>query len=1257
MKKFLLFYFIFFSSSYLQDREDDEKNTFISKDKNNIENEQEKLNKYDERSNNVFSELINLFQNIIMYIEKNITNEEVEKKVKQIFYTEFTNDIKFEKFKNILMDYYKNQQENKDFPVTESILKITFDAIAALIVLCEKIINNNDIVINSELVMNAVDINELCDNLESFLSKYSYFIDKSPILVKEDKIISLCKELNLIQNTLVSLIGNIGQNIEKKSYNKIGFFSEIVFGRGGAYNKTENPYKYYQNEIIWQQLIIMSNQLQKNIILIDEVLKNEIQEKTFYEIYNKIIEQVVQIVCFIELQIENKFIPICGKDISLKSNKNILQKEIAYISKNIFHKKKKLAKLRMNKGNKNKTSELVDTEIIFCKRLYEKITELNKAEKNLCLYSFQRIYRSAYFSCIGFREYNNLSKFSFNLLHNHTLNVMSFAVFVRAYLYIKDIVSGGIFQKTINVLAKVYTAMQNGFSTDRDKTIYSTSPSIAINDAMLTVYLGENPYCKEEIEAKLRQLGDSGLRQNEIQYKRLPIEIEKKIELALPKSALGNPIISELLVIHDSNKKFCEESEKRREELSRGKGDIIDKISSVAVTDVRRAFKYNFFGDKGYEKVIKLIGEGNRAELTPEYFNKIREYMLWQQEGEKKLADSINLWNNSYHNIGFNGLADTANSIFIGPLVASIAISIMFKTGASYAIRTGILNPIKSFFNLIHAHCMGDSSAAGIVNIENSPNSIANINEADELESEIRFDSQTFDHLRKQGVLEWPEQLLEVIRRLLNGEPVESLMRNLPKCILYTGESGSGKTLVAKTLAASIESLFKKSGNKKFPVNFVPIEPKNFNGIIENGQVKQYDILTELENYLDQVRIDGGVFILFLDEFHLFLAKDGLPNQERLADFLKFFNDLNNKQKNMKNPGGMFVIASTNRPDFIPNEFFANGGRIGAVYEINYPTATECVNIMKMQLKKNNMILDYIDFDYFEQLMQQANLNYSDILRIVSKALNHSIIQNKIVDNDILYNAFNDIVRKINLKETYQECTPQFVNSLSEYYAGQVATSINCNFDNSNIMFDCATIYPINRERIPQHLDKLYTIINKNSIKYGSIFYLKNMMKKTYSKKDIAIEIVNCIAGLVYLDLYDIPKINVIDNLSELYTKLYNYFALQVSNIHIAKKIDIGNNIEIYGKDKVIVRFNEVYDDATANKQIKKILIECEKLIREFYKNPDVYNFIKILAEDLNKNKILQKNDIIHNKKFAELLPKINALFNSMIEEIVKLIV
>lgn len=1297
-KKYLLFLILSFNQTFLNE-EDSQKNSSTEKvKKNNTGNEEtsssdatsiQETTVSNDKKFILLENLIGLFEGVLYTLQKNKIDGVIEKKIIGI-----VQNPKFKIFQRVLHEYAISQKENKKMQVKKDELATIFECIVELINIFEKeVLKKNDITDITEIT-NIKNEVELINKIESFLASHDYFIDKSNA-INIDEMSPLIRELTTVQNALIALIGNISKNIEKNAYHKVGFFSEVIFGKGGAYgdatNKAKNPFQIYHHEIIIPQLKMFSDKLQKNILLLEDLVKAGIQENTFKEVYQEMLFDIANSLATIEIQIQNKFKTQSQKDISIK-NKKELESEIQYLKKSIEEKVKKIINDRKKEIKKEEFNAEKDTK--FIKKLYKRVTTLNQKEKSLCLYTFQKVYRSVYFGTKKLIERNNLTKSSYNFITNNALILASFGIAWQGFRYIKDYTRGGVLQTCLNIYTDVTLFLTGGGKVSELDTVNAhakvemTAREIIANQGDILPYLKkQNPEINLESKSKDFVTSMSNEEADAI--------IEKsKIAIGIPSQKVNDAValqkegrqskaayISEvknlddklqpqmtqimhgMITLEDINEykktSVLENISYFQNRNDHGHQQFKDKVINNLKNDItiKKELTSPLSENSPEKKLLEI--EINALEkkidtmerYTPELHKKNFNLFIKIEDESKNLSYKAYALKNDYKNIGHTGIADHISRIPFGAVIGAGVVGMMaYETCQFIDKRTGISSFVKYILSSIHHYGMGDS----MLPRDNDPNNLSSQFEDDE--ADLNFKSSTFNHLRKQGVLEWPEQLLLACQKACSGEPAEVLLQNIPKCVLFTGESGSGKTLIARTLARLVKKEFRQY-NKGVPVEFIIIEPKHFNEIIdEQGKSSKYDIIGQLESYLEQVRLNGGICILFFDEFHLFLSKNGLPNQEKLADFLKFFNDLNNKQKNMKNPGGMFVIASTNKPEFIPNEFYTNGGRIGHVYEINYPTASECVEILKIQLKNSNVMLDHINFDYFEKLFQECHLNYSDILKIVKKALNFSVIQNKIVDNDVLYFAFNDVIRKINLNTQYNECDPQFVKNLTRYYASQTAASINFNFTNSINMFDAVTILQIANERIPQHLDKLYAVLNKGHIKYGNIFYLKNIMNQTYSKDDITQEIIKTISGLVYSEMHNIPKININNHLAALYTKLYNYFALKIKNIHIAKKIEIGNNIEIYGKDKTIARFNEVYDDPATNMQIQKILVEAEKIIKEFYTNDAVLTFIDLVAEELQKHKLLKRNDILSNQKIQDLIPTIEGAFTKMVQSITSII-
>lgn len=513
-KKFFLFLVLSFNQTFLNEEETPQDPSSEKVKKDNTDNELtpspsttpvSETTITNEKKITLLKNLIDFFQVIIYNFQKNKIDATVENKIIEIIQSP-----KFKIFQKILHTHDVNQKDNKKMQVEKDDLVAVFEFIVELINIFEKEILGKNQITDLTEIKNSKNEAEIVDIIESFLNSHDYFVDKST-LIDIDEMFPLIRELTTIQNALIALIGNIIKNIEKNAYHKVGFFSEVIFGKGGAYgdgsNKIKNPFQIYHNEIIIPQLRMFSDKLQKNIILLEDLVKTGIQENTFKEVYQEMLFDIANTLATIEVQIQNKFKTQSQKDISIKNKKGI-EAEIRYLKKSIENAMKKILNNRKKQLKKEEFNAEEDAQ--FIKKLYKRVTTLNQEEKSLCLYTFQKVYRSAYFGTKKLIERNNLTKSSWNFITNNGLILASCGMAVQGFRYIQDYTRGGALQTCLNIYTDVAAFLTGGGKVSELDTVNAyakiekTAREVMVSNWDVISILRKQ-YPNENIEVKAKE--------------------------------------------------------------------------------------------------------------------------------------------------------------------------------------------------------------------------------------------------------------------------------------------------------------------------------------------------------------------------------------------------------------------------------------------------------------------------------------------------------------------------------------------------------------------------------------------------------------------------------------------------------------------------------------------------------------------------------------------------------------------------------
>ena len=151
------------------------------------------------------------------------------------------------------------------------------------------------------------------------------------------------------------------------------------------------------------------------------------------------------------------------------------------------------------------------------------------------------------------------------------------------------------------------------------------------------------------------------------------------------------------------------------------------------------------------------------------------------------------------------------------------------------------------------------------------------------------------------GVDEAKEELQEVIEFLKDPKKFERLGGKIPKGVLLVGPPGTGKTLLAKAVAGEAGVPFYSLSGSDFVEMFVGVGASRVRDLFEQGR--------------KAAKTSGKGCIIFIDEIdavgRLRFAGIGGGNDEREQTL----NALLVEMDGFNSPGGLILIAATNRPD------------------------------------------------------------------------------------------------------------------------------------------------------------------------------------------------------------------------------------------------------------------------------------------------------------------------------------------------------
>jgi hypothetical protein len=1162
---------------------------------------------------------------------------------------EYLETIGMDRVQPIVIKYMNNIKKKKSSQPLETItlndLKIFLNFLHKFMLT----IDNKNI---EDLNIDGINSIEELNKIIKILNDKNNILSKSIKKVEIKEFEEIIENISHITNSMITLTSKILTNLNKGKYINHGIYNSIVHPGRKSKSKENISIAEYQNEFLFPYLQEISNSLQKQLLLLHEIRSlssEEIPEKKLKTMSRQILDEMLRNIATIEyLLIESKFNPK-NKKFSIKDKKIINEEKEHIEKKSIEHYKKLIKKHNINNVQSDLTNK--DELLKDINSIKETVNNCTKTELKLTLFFFQNYYRECVFSLEKISNTNDFTKFLKNIFDpQNWIIIGSTFVGIDFYKWLSGKKGFGFCQSIAKSGADFMRWIER--RADNDYNEFSCN-TVAVRN-----YLFELEQAKRLTFENYQTPNLSIVEAEKNQEARTDFQKELKKKFDKELNVLSNPEdnkeVENSYLFLNSNPYFneqviwCEKTLKQYYKLLQKNNAIENKEKNEIYCLITSETLNSWKPEKTLAEDCKKRGIKDLSNL-----DKIIRLYEEKETFEKQVSAQLKIYKEGWiFNNARNSIGAALNGTPFGNVAGGIAAGFASKLFFDYIItEKGLTYYIEKFCKSFHYFMMGERSAA-----YTQDNEIAERIDSNNTSGPTTIYAETFSVLEQQGILVWFKEVLNFIEASLNGE-LYSGSEKITKCIGLFGPSGAGKTAVIKAFSNDIHRMIKEN-KTDIPVEFLAIDPKHFNGIINDGKKIHLDVIAELDRLVEGMRVKGGFYIVHLDEFHLFFTKDGKVSQEKLADLLKFFNDLFVKQKNFKRIGGMYVVCSTNKPQFIPHEFFDNGDRIGEVYEIKYPNGEQIISILKTELKNNNVFLDHIDFDYLAPLLEGCNLTYGTIIKIANKAFNIAKIKNRMIDNEIIYYAINDIVRKINLYDSENNKylkNNETKNSLAAYYSSLASVAINFNSIKHSVYdLDMITILPLKRIYSPQHIDRLYLKPEISNPKLGGAFYAKNNSNDNYSKEAIAIEIIKSIAPIVYLDSENIPKIQKQNELAYIYDFLYNFYAAKVKYADCAKRIEVTYEKRNLSQDIFISDFNDTYSNQELHKHIIDILTYAEKELLEFYKNQEVKDFIKETTQLLKENKIVTKKNIINNAICSPLLETLNLHFNNLLNHIIE---
>lgn len=238
----------------------------------------------------------------------------------------------------------------------------------------------------------------------------------------------------------------------------------------------------------------------------------------------------------------------------------------------------------------------------------------------------------------------------------------------------------------------------------------------------------------------------------------------------------------------------------------------------------------------------------------------------------------------------------------------------------------------------------------------------------------------TLDDERIVGLGSQKEELKRALNYIANPEMYYKRQNSPGNAFMIVGPPGNGKTLLAKALAGSANSLLRNKGS---------------NNRVAFKEVKWAEISWTregLKKIIEQAKPHAPCF-LFFDEIHLLnvQAKEGGPT---LADLLT---ELDGANASNSAANQIIFVAATNHPEMMDSALIRSG-RFGTIIHVEKPSFDSRKKFFEVMCKHN--------------LIDTTNMDLDLLVRLTSKCSNSDL---NAVLNEARFTACNEM-RRINQK-------------------------------------------------------------------------------------------------------------------------------------------------------------------------------------------------------------------------------------------------
>lgn len=416
-----------------------------------------------------------------------------------------------------------------------------------------------------------------------------------------------------------------------------------------------------------------------------------------------------------------------------------------------------------------------------------------------------------------------------------------------------------------------------------------------------------------------------------------------------------------------------------------------------------------------------------------------------------------------------------------------------------------------------------------------------------------------YEHIKKA--------IYRIIKFLKNPNESKKFGIRMPKGMLFSGDPGCGKTLMAKAIAGECDLSFIYVKGSEFINKYVGVGAEKVREIFSIARLNK-------------------PCIICIDEIDAIAQnRDNLTNDN--TEYIQTINELLTQIGGYENDEEIFIIGLTNMPKKI-DPALLRSGRLEMHFNFSKPTYIERIQLLELYLK-NKKIEESISIDYLAQ--KTIDFSGADIEYFLNNASLIALENNheKINWND-LEDSYNQITSGYPLYNIKVSDSKLLETAYHE--AGHAICKIIQK--NYPLSFDSVTI-------VPRDLGTEGIILG-----FARSFPYEDL--NSYSKEQLEMIIISLFGGIV---AEEIILGKIMDGSGSDLKKATNIA------INMICKLGMGKNI-------ISKKTENLSDDI--KEEVKEILYRCKEKCKEILN--EYKDSLKMIAEKLIENKTLSKNDI-----------------------------